>query len=99
MEVLVLFLIVSRQNGFTPQEYSEAMMELESVDSKRMQACNHMLVQKNKVAQTYYKRVKRKCFEVGDVIWKIILPIRLKCLLRQSQEQGLKIFKRLSMGL
>ena len=75
------------------------MMELEYVDNKIIQACNDMLVQKNKVAQTYNKRVKRKSFEVGDVIWKIILPIRFKCLLEQSQEQGPKSFNRLSMGL
>ena len=33
-----------------------------------------MLVHKNKVAQTYNKRVKRKSFEVADLVWKIILP-------------------------
>ena len=41
---------VSRKNGRTPQEYSEAiMMELESAYDRRMQAFNHMLVQKNKL--------------------------------------------------
>ena len=70
---------LSRQSDLTPQEYSEAMiMELESVDDRRMQACNHMLVQKNKVAQTYNLRIKRNIFEVGDLVWKIILPIGFK---------------------
>ena len=70
---------VSRQNSLTPQEYSEVMMmELKSIDDRRMQAFNHMLVQKNKVTQTYNKRVKRKSFQVGDLIWKIILPIGSK---------------------
>ena len=51
------------------------MMELEYANDRRMKVFNHMLVQKNKVAHTYNKRVKRKSFEVGDLIWKIILPI------------------------
>ena len=66
---------ISKQNDLTPQDYSEAMMmELEYADNRRMQAFNHMLVHKNKVAQTYNKRVKRKSFEVAYLVWKIILP-------------------------
>ena len=58
------YLRVSRKNSLTPQEYSEAMMiELESADDRRIQAFNYMLIQKNKVAQTYNKRIKRKSFE------------------------------------
>ena len=54
------------------------MMELGYTDDRRMKAFNHMLVQKNKVAQTYNKRVNRKSFEVGDLVWKITLPIGSK---------------------
>ena len=51
MEVVVPSLRVSRQNSLTPQEYSEVMMMgLKFIDDRRMQAFNHMLVQKNKVA-------------------------------------------------
>ena len=79
MEVVVPSLIVSRQNGFTPQEYNEAMMmKLEALDDKRIQAFNYMLVHKNKVAQTYKKRIKRKNFEIGELVWKIILPVGAK---------------------
>ena len=53
MEVVVPSLRVFKQNGLTPQEYSEAMiMELKLVDDRRIQAFNYMLIQKNKVAQT-----------------------------------------------
>ena len=76
---MVPSLRVSRNNGLTPQEYSEAiMMELESTDDRRIQALNYMLIQKNKVAQTYNKRIKRKSFKVGEFVWKIILPIGSK---------------------
>ena len=40
-------------------------MELESADDIIIQAFNYMLIQKNKVAQTYNKRIKRKSFGVG----------------------------------
>ena len=63
IEIVVSSLRVLRQNGITPQEYSEAMMmELESADNRRIQAFNNMLIQKNKVAHTYNKRIKRKSF-------------------------------------
>ena len=51
MEVVVPSLRVSRKNGLTSQEYSEAIiMELESTNDRRIQAFNYMLIQKNKVA-------------------------------------------------
>ena len=47
MEVVVPSLRVSRQNGLNPQEHSEAMMmELEALDEKRLQALNHIMIQK-----------------------------------------------------
>ena len=79
MEVVIPSLIVSWKNGLTSQEYSETMMmELECANYKRMQTFNYMLVHKNKVAQTYNKRVKRKSFKVGDLVWKIIISIGSK---------------------
>ena len=69
IEVVMPFLRVSRQNGLTLQEYSEAMMmKLESVDDRRIQAFNYMLIQKNKMTQTYNKRIKRKSFEEGELV-------------------------------
>ena len=42
MEVVVPYLRVSRKNGITPQEYSEAMMmELKYVNNRKIQASNH----------------------------------------------------------
>ena len=64
MKVVVPSLRVSRLNDLTSQEYSKAMMmELESTNDRRIQTLNYMLIQKNKVAQTYNKRIKRKIFE------------------------------------
>ena len=49
MELVVPSLRVSRQNGLDPQEYSEAMMmEVEALDGKRLQALDHIMIQKKK---------------------------------------------------
>ena len=51
MEVVVPSLRVSRHNCLNPQEYNKAMMmELEEFDGKRLQALDHIMIQKNKVA-------------------------------------------------
>ena len=69
MVVVVPSLRVFRQNGLNPQEYSEAMMmELEALDGKILQALDHIMIQKKKVARAYNKRVKRKSFEEGELI-------------------------------
>ena len=50
MEVVVPSL-KSKQNDLNPQEYSEAMiMELETLDGKRLQALAHIMIHKKKVA-------------------------------------------------
>ena len=51
MEVVVPSPRVSRKNGLNPQEYNEAMvMELEALDEKILQALDHIMIQKKKVA-------------------------------------------------
>ena len=54
------------------------MMELEALDGNRLQALDHIMIQKNKVARAYNKRVKRKSFEEGELVWKVMLPIGSK---------------------
>ena len=79
MEVVVHDLRVSRYNDLNPQEYNKAMMmELEALDGKRLQALDHIMIQKKNVAQAYNKRVKRKSFEEGELIWKVVLLISAK---------------------
>ena len=56
MEVVVPSLRVSRHNGLNPQEYSESMMmDLEALDGTRLQALDHIMIQKKKVARAYNK--------------------------------------------
>ena len=79
MEAVVPSLRVCRQNDLNPQEYNETMMmELEALDGKRLQALNHIMIQKKKVARAYNKRIRRKNFEEGKLVWKVVLPIGSK---------------------
>ena len=59
------------------------MMELEELDRKRLQELDHIMIKKKKKvarawARTYNKRVRRKSFEEGELVWKVVLPIRAK---------------------
>ena len=79
IEVVVPSLRVSRHNGLNHQEYNEAMMmELKTLDGKRLQALDHIMIHKNKVARAYNKRVKRNNFKEGELVWKLVLPIGAK---------------------
>ena len=79
MEVVVPSLRVSRQNDLNPQEYNEAMMmELEALDGKRLQELDHIMIQKKNMVRVHNKRVRRKNFEEGELVWKVVLPIDTK---------------------
>ena len=54
------------------------MMEIEALDGNKLQAFDHISIQKNKVARAYNKRVRRKSFEEGGLVWKVMLPIGSK---------------------
>ena len=38
----------------------------------------YIMIQKNKVVRAYNKRVRRKSFEEGELVWKVVLPIDAK---------------------
>ena len=54
------------------------MMKLEALDGKRLQALDHIMIHKKKVARAYNKQVRRKNFEEGELVWKVVLPIGAK---------------------
>lgn len=43
-----------------------------------MIALENIVCQKEKDASHYNQKVKWKCFQVGDLVWKVILPIDRK---------------------
>jgi hypothetical protein len=49
---------------------------LDEVSDERVKALGEIKINKLRVARAYNKRVKKKSFQVEDLVWKMILPIR-----------------------
>jgi hypothetical protein len=47
----------------------------DEVSDKRVKALGEIERDKLRVAKAYKKRVKKKLFQDGDLVWKMILPI------------------------
>jgi hypothetical protein len=48
---------------------------LDEASNERMKASGEIEKDKLRVARAYNKRVKETSFQVGDLVWKTILPI------------------------
>ncbi|KAK9750378.1 hypothetical protein RND81_02G192000 [Saponaria officinalis] len=67
---------VDRQRHMTLEAYQEAMsiMNLD-VEVKRAQALSSLIRQKKLTVESYNKRVREKSFMLGDLVWKVRLPM------------------------
>jgi hypothetical protein len=63
---------------------------LDEVSNERVKALGEIERDKLRLAKAYNKRVKEKSFQVGDLVWKMILPIGLEV---ASSGSGLQIRK------
>ena len=54
------------------------MDNIDEVTDKRLKALKEIEKDKMRVARAYNKKVRLKTFQVGDLVWKIILPIGTK---------------------
>jgi hypothetical protein len=52
--------------------------ELVDLDEERIKALEMLTRQKERVARAYNKKVKSKTFNVGNLVWKVILPMDKK---------------------
>jgi hypothetical protein len=69
----------ARQNDLTVMDYYNSMMDnINEVTDKRVIALGTIEKDKIKIAKAYNKKVKAKSFQVGDLVWKTILPLRSK---------------------
>ncbi|XP_058181214.1 uncharacterized protein LOC131299647 [Rhododendron vialii] len=76
MEVAMKSARIAYQHGLTPADYTQAMLvELEDLDEVRLTTLDHMLVQKRRVARSYDKRVRKKRFSKGGLVWKAVFPL------------------------
>jgi hypothetical protein len=48
---------------------------LDEVSNERVKTLGEIKRDKLRVARAYNKKVKEKLFQVGDLVWKMILPI------------------------
>jgi hypothetical protein len=56
---------------------------LDEVSDKRVKALGEIERDKLRVAKAYKKRVKKKLFQDGDLVWKMILPIGSRSKVRE----------------
>jgi hypothetical protein len=69
----------AKQNDLTIGDYFNSMMDnIDEVTDKRVTTLGEIEKDKIMVAKTYNKKVKAKSFQVGDLIWKTVLPLRSK---------------------
>ena len=70
---------LAKQNDLSIVVYHDLMMDnIGEVTDVRLKALKEIEKDKAQVAKAYNKKVKRKSFQVGELVWKTILPIRLK---------------------
>ena len=70
---------LAKQNHLSAVDYHDLMMDnIVEVIDKRLKALKEIEKDKLRVATAYNKKVKNKSFQVGDLVWKTILPLGMK---------------------
>ena len=59
----------------TDDEGCAMMDNIDEVTDKRLKALKEIEKDKFRVARAYNKKVRLKSFQVGDLVWKTILPL------------------------
>ena len=79
VEVNLNALRIAKQNDLSAVDFYNLMMDnIDEVADKRLVALKSIERDKLRVARAYNKKVKLKNFQVGDLVWKVILPIGSK---------------------
>jgi hypothetical protein len=76
VEVSLQNLRITGQDYLSTKEYTELMMDkIDEAPENRLKALEEIEKEKVKIAKAYNKRGVGKSFQVGDLVWKIILPL------------------------
>ncbi|CAJ2646963.1 unnamed protein product [Trifolium pratense] len=79
VEIYLQSIRIQRQMEIPTDHYWSMMFdELVDLDEERLRALDTLSRQKERVAKAYNKKVKSKTFEVGNLVWKVILPMDKK---------------------
>jgi hypothetical protein len=77
MEISLNVVRLARKNDLVVENYYNLMMDnIDAVTDKRLVALEEIEKDKIMVAKAYNKKVKAKSFQVGDLVWKTVLPLR-----------------------
>ena len=78
-EVNVVSTRVHLYEDIKAKDHEEMMKgQLLSLDEVRASAEDKLRIGKKKTADWYNKKVRRKRFEVGDLVWKVIFPVGVR---------------------
>ena len=79
VEVNLAALRIAKQDGLSAVDFHNLMIDnINEVADKRLAAFREIERDKLRVARAYNKKVKLKSFQVGDLVWKVILPVGSK---------------------
>ena len=79
VEVNLNALRIAKQSDLSAVDFYNLMMDnIDEVADKRLAALKAIERDKLRVARAYNKKVKLKNFQIGDLVWKVILPIGSK---------------------
>ncbi|WP_428025468.1 hypothetical protein, partial [Arcobacter sp.] len=69
---------VVHQDAVSAEDYGNLMMdEIDNLTENHLKALQEIEKEKLQVAKAYNKRVREKSFQVGELVWKLILPVGL----------------------
>jgi len=70
---------VQRQMEISSDHYWDMMIdEMVDLDEERLTTLETLVRQKERNAKAYNKKVKPKSFNIGDLVWKVLLPMDKK---------------------
>jgi hypothetical protein len=76
VEVSLRNMRVTWQAHLSAKEYNELMMDkIDDAPESGFKALEEIEKEKVKIAKAYNKRVMEKLFQLGDLVWKMILPL------------------------
>ncbi|XP_057723409.1 uncharacterized protein LOC130939313 [Arachis stenosperma] len=79
LEINLNTLRILRQDDLPVDDYWNAMYdELNDLDLDRVLALENMIRQKENAVQNYNRRIKEKCFSIGELVLKVVLPMEKK---------------------
>ena len=70
---------LAKQNDLSTVDYHDLMMDnIDGSTDKQLEALKEIEKDKLRMARPYNKMVKDKSFQVGELVWKIIVPLGTK---------------------